>query len=701
MIGTVRARGISLRTRQTLFVGAACVAFAGCDGAATTRNAVESGGGSSRGGTGTASGGSATAGGVGGANCPAGAETCACYGNHTCNDGLVCASNLCVALGVGGTTSSGGASSAGGAIGGSPGSGGVVSAGGVAPSNGGVAIGGSGQSEGGTNVIGGSTSIGGATALGGSTSIGGATALGSSTSIGGATALGSSTSIGGTTALGGSTSIGGTTNGVAGGGTGGNPGSGGGSLGGSSSNSGGASNAGQSSSGGSTAMLNCGNGIVEGSETCDTLPKNNDLGDGCTPTCMAEPSCPPAGGPCTSKCGDGLVFGDEACDDGNAVGGDGCSATCTVEAGFQCSQPPLGDTMLVPMVVRDFNTGGDFEKGSSFNLGLNFANQGLLQPTLDANGLKPLLASTTGTYNGVAGQASGIASPASFAQWYDDAAPPSGNLYHGTLATTLTLYRKPDGSAYVNRYGASGEQYSRMSFPAYCGTVGKEDHDAAGNPIPCTSCLYDTDPSTPQCDPAPDTTVCQTKPDVAQCVKNATGSQWSGIWVDAAYDGSPVWFPADGLTPFSPSSTATIPGYYDPAWPIESGSPMHNFSFTTEVRFWFKYDASQTYTLSISGDDDIWVFVNKRLAVDMGGIHTPVDANLTLASGTGTATVKVSPTNIMPAPAPITTHPDLGGLQDGNVYEIVVFQAERQTKSSSYQIGLVGFNTAHSVCVQE
>ena len=57
---------------------------------------------------------------------------------------------------------------------------------------------------------------------------------------------------------------------------------------------------------------------------------------------------------------------------------------------------------------------------------------------------------------------------------------------------------------------------------------------------------------------------------------------------------------------------------------------LHNFSFTSEVRYWFKYEAGQTYQLDIVGDDDVWVFVNKKLAVDLGGIHTPVEGSVTL-----------------------------------------------------------------------
>jgi len=44
-----------------------------------------------------------------------------------------------------------------------------------------------------------------------------------------------------------------------------------------------------------------------------------------------RPCHPRPGKPCKPACGDGVVHGDEECDDGNTIGGDGCSASCTFD----------------------------------------------------------------------------------------------------------------------------------------------------------------------------------------------------------------------------------------------------------------------------------------------------------------------------------------------------------------------------------
>ena len=48
--------------------------------------------------------------------------------------------------------------------------------------------------------------------------------------------------------------------------------------------------------------------------------------------------------------GDGIIWGDEECDDGNLDDGDGCSSTCTVEYGWDCTGEPSVCEQAIPTV---------------------------------------------------------------------------------------------------------------------------------------------------------------------------------------------------------------------------------------------------------------------------------------------------------------------------------------------------------------
>ncbi len=83
----------------------------------------------------------------------------------------------------------------------------------------------------------------------------------------------------------------------------------------------------------------CGDGIVQNGEGCDD--GGTDAGDGCSALCVVETGffCTDGGVACQAgddgdkDCNDGRVHIGEECDDGNTDPGDGCSATCTFEAG--------------------------------------------------------------------------------------------------------------------------------------------------------------------------------------------------------------------------------------------------------------------------------------------------------------------------------------------------------------------------------
>ncbi|MBU1509223.1 DUF4215 domain-containing protein, partial [Myxococcota bacterium] len=94
---------------------------------------------------------------------------------------------------------------------------------------------------------------------------------------------------------------------------------------------------------------------------------NTNPNDGCSATCTVEPgwNCS-TGAPstCNTICGDSLIRGGETCDDGNTTSGDGCSNICANEIGWSCNggEPTLcsavcGDSRIVgPETCDDGNS---------------------------------------------------------------------------------------------------------------------------------------------------------------------------------------------------------------------------------------------------------------------------------------------------------------------------------------------------------
>jgi fibro-slime domain-containing protein len=377
----------------------------------------------------------------------------------------------------------------------------------------------------------------------------------------------------------------------------------------------------------------CGDGKQEGAESCDD--GNDQPFDGCSSLCQTEPTC--SGSGCTSDCGDGLVI-DEECDDGNAKDGDGCSHECKKEPGFECSQDADcekidGECVLrVPAVFRDFNAKDSPNGHPDFQVtcGGEQVTTGLLKPDLDAAG-KPQL---------VAPGAQCITSEASFKQWYTDS-----DKSHAVVGDVV-LFKKAMGTGFVNRWGALGEQWTALTNEQWAANTYAECQ-ASG----CTPCSYNPSQG------------CRGTP--------------------VAFDGTPFFFPLDNAAGALTDARfeATVgPDYGYPNWPWEKalvpGAGKHNFHFTTEVKYWFQYQAESEPTLDFTGDDDVWVFVNGKLAVDIGGVHPPKSGSVTLDTATATRL----------------------GLTDGKVYAISIFHAERKTDGSSFRLTLDGFNTARSDC---
>ena len=409
-------------------------------------------------------------------------------------------------------------------------------------------------------------------------------------------------------------------------------------------------------------------------------------------------------------CGDGQLGVGEACDDGNTDAGDGCSATCVVERGYVCNAArcdPDGShcSYRLAATFRDFNantaTGGhpDFQPGYTSD----GAVQGLVQEQLDSDG-KPVQsnkANSTSAGGFMHGQTA-------FAQWYRDDPPSSG-----PIAGELALWDDGTGR-FANRWGAHGERWhgpaSMLSYEpvTYGGPGGTGCEECT--PTPTGMCY---DPCIPYGAGNPQACCAE--------IPSVTSTE---------YDGNPLFFPIDDAAGIleEPRSEGRIPAQYGWAgWPYETDmspqyyppvpvaepiptatapfpSRTHNFSFTTEVTYWFTYTAGMHASFEFTGDDDLWVFLNGHLAVDMGGWHVPTNGTLTIdgeeidataeldADDTGHATKSAPPRSGTAASY---------GLAAGNRYAIKVFHAEREADGSSFRIAIAGFDVAKSLCVAQ
>ncbi len=447
----------------------------------------------------------------------------------------------------------------------------------------------------------------------------------------------------------------------------------------------------------------CGNGTLETSkgEECDDGNKVG--GDGCSPSCKIEAAfeCFDNGkkNVCTAVCGDGITMwmlnGDaaEQCDDGNNISGDGCSADCKIEQGYTCTDFKNNlypETISLPVTYRDFR------RSDTTGSGNGFMTSDIIKKWTDKDSNCGRTPDKTNS--------STNRSPAKGGYGHPDFQNFAGNLCKGLVKNDLSWDGKPVFSGNLAAQCTEYKQEANKvmgnhllcgpSFDTWYRTDSKINYEVSGT-IPMTRTdaskgIYVFDSQEPPLGTQYAKTPAYFNPLYNQGFKDHGQIPYNNTYGVYCYDASgkakdckadasyyQKYFTNQGITLSNYSNVGNKPS---PAYQVNGG-------FTTEVATYFQYKPSRAgdkSTLNFTGDDDVWVYINGKLFVDLGGMHARISGENSLVAASCTGG-KLCDNNYE--------------VYEGGVYEMRIFNAEREYSGSNFKLTLTGFiNSGKSTC---
>ncbi len=330
----------------------------------------------------------------------------------------------------------------------------------------------------------------------------------------------------------------------------------------------------------------------------------------------------------------------EACDDGNLIGGDGCSKRCEIEQGYVCTD--FRDMASAPTIDLDISY-YDFRNPSQTTTAgepasWNASNEG-------TGGFM-----TRSIYNNILAVDASCASRSTFSSSI------SGSTRKGFPDFGCTFGGSGCGGMVENHLDADGKMVLVPNWASKNCTI-RNTGVAITSHVSCAGTFHYWYRYAPGVNIQINTKLRMTQD---------------------PNDHDRYTFFADNWGPIAGQ------GYHS-----GTASPRAESegNFTSALHTYFQYKGGET--LKFSGNDDVWAFINKTLFVDLGGMQSGNSDQNTLSNSLCVLDGETLDTKCDPR----------YDIYENGIYELHFFQAERCWPGSTYQLTLDGFlNTGKSDC---